>query len=174
MTRTPRHSGVSRRVLLGSAAAALFVARAPVGAWAQAPGASFLSLSERLTGRSGLDAGIAARAFAALSADDPAFAEAADTLARTMEAEGLTDMRDFGAFEARHPDFAPVARSIISAWYLGYTGTPLGEELGDDAQFVTFTGALMFQPTLDATIIPTFARGHTNYWSEPPSTVAQD
>jgi len=39
---------------------------------------------------------------------------------------------------------------------------------------VTFTGALAYEPTADATVIPTYSRGKTNYWVNPPATLAND
>jgi hypothetical protein len=61
------------------------------------------------------------------------------------------------------------ARTITSAFYLGYTGDPDSQAPHDTNGFVTFTGALMWRPTIDATIIPTYARGGTDYWVKPPA-----
>jgi fructose 5-dehydrogenase small subunit len=134
----------------------------------------FLKLSELLTGRASLDMTISARAFAALSAEDAAFPAAALTLSNALQTAGLTDMRGFKDFAAAHADLAPTAMKIISAWYLGYTGRPEGEANHDDARFVAYAGALMYEPTKDVTIVPTYARGHTNYWVNPPKSLATD
>ncbi len=136
--------------------------------------AAFLDLSRILTGRSALDPAIAARALAALTAGDSSFPTQVARLREAIETEGLSDMRHFNSFTLRHPALAPTALTIISAWYLGYTGTPAMNSTQDDAHFVTYAGALMYQPTADATVIPSFSRGRTNYWAEPPATIAKD
>ncbi len=170
---------LGRRSVLG-----LGIAGVTAAAFGICPGAAFaqeaidekafLALSQRLTNRAALDAQISARAFAALSAEDASFPAAALKLSQAMEQAGLTDMRNFKEFAAAHPDLSPTAMKIISAWYLGYTGTPEGEANHDDARFVAFAGALMYEPTKDVTIVPTYARGHTNYWVEPPASLATD
>lgn len=147
---------------------ALAQSEAPISAQA------FLALSERLTMRQSLSPVIASRALECLSAEDPAFpAKAAELDVAAAEA-GLTDMADFAAFAESHPDLQPVAMKIISAWYLGYTGKAEGESTVDTACFVTYAGALMYEPTIDATVIPSYSRGATNYWAEPPATIAND
>lgn len=77
-------------------------------------------------------------------------------------------------FRVAHPEASDIALSIIAAWYLGYAGAPKTDATEDNAQFVTYENALMFRPTVDATVIPSYARGRTNYWAEPPSTIGQD
>lgn len=175
MTKYNKSNGMSRRDVLGTAAMAMFAAGLPLPVLAQGIGEdAFLALSQKLTVRAALDPVIARRALAALSASDPLFAEQAATLGRVMEDENFTDMGRFAEFAARHPDLRPVALSIIKAWYVGYTGTPAAESTVDDARFVSYAGALMYEPTIDATVIPSYARGHTNYWAEPPATLATD
>jgi hypothetical protein len=61
--------------------------------------------------------------------------------------------------------------TIVSAWYLGFTGTPISLRAEDDTGFVTFTEARMYAPTMDATVHPSYARGGLNYWVEPPDFV---
>lgn len=174
-------AGLTRRRLLGSAlalgAGTLVLGGAafrPAFAAGEIAAPDFLALSEFLTGHKGLDAGIADRALAALAAEDAAFPAEAAALKAAIAGDSFSDMRQFAGFAARHPDLQPVAMKIISAWYLGYTGTPSGNSTVDDARFVTYAGALMYQPTIDATVIPSYARGHTNYWAEPPASIARD
>ena len=128
----------------------------------------FLSLSELLTGRQHLDLGIAKRALNALVAVDKQFAAKAKKLNQAIVDAKFVDMTQFDSQFSHDPQLKQIAISIISAWYLGYTGTPEGESNHDNAQYVSYQDALMYQPTLDATIVPTFSRGHTNYWVEPP------
>lgn len=134
----------------------------------------FLALSALLTGRDALDAGIASRALSALKAVDSGFSDKAALLSAAIQQERFTDMAKFDDFAQRHPDLKPVALAIISAWYLGYTGTPEGELNKDNACFVCYETALMYEPTLDVTIVPTFSRGKTNYWGEPPAVLSQN
>jgi len=134
----------------------------------------FLQLSQVLTNRPALDAVTGGRALANLTAEDQAFPAQAAALLRATAAENFTDMRAFKTFIARHEAMRPAAMKIISAWYLGYTGTPSGNSDQDDARFVSYAGALMYQPTSDATVVPSYSRGHTNYWAEPPATLATD
>lgn len=134
----------------------------------------FLHLSQVLTGRPTLDPIIGGRALAALSAEDRRFSAQAGALLQAMTAASFTDMRTFKAFIAGHEALRPVALKIISAWYLGYTGTPAGNSDQDDARFVSYAGALMYQPTIDATVVPTYSRGATDYWAAPPATLATD
>jgi len=136
--------------------------------------AEFLALSQTLTGRSSLNPGIAARAWADLSTEDSDFPRKSKALAAAMRDANFSDMRKFSDFAAAHTDLQPTAMKIISAWYLGYTGTPSMNSTVDDARFVTYAGALMYQPTIDATVIPSYSRGHTNYWFYPPKTIATD
>ncbi len=170
---------MNRRTVIGLGAvslAATMLGLCPVTAFAQQEidEAAFLALSQRLTGRNELNATISARALAALSAGDEAFLKTAMRLAQAIDQFGLTDMRRFRDFAAAHPDLSPAAMKIISAWYLGYTGTPEGEANHDDARFVSFAGALMYEPTIDVTIVPTYARGKTDYWVTPPASLASD
>ncbi len=134
----------------------------------------FLQLSRVLTNRAALDPVTAGRALANLAAEDAGFAAQATALLAAITAEQFTDMRAFKAFIARHEAQRGTAMKIISAWYLGYTGTPSGNSDQDDARFVSYAGALMYQPTSDATVVPSYARGHTNYWAKPPATLATD
>ncbi|QHI95061.1 hypothetical protein GT348_00915 [Aristophania vespae] len=167
--------GLSRRDLLKSSAclgAMLMLCRPSFAAQTQS--FDFLELSEFLTGRKNLNANIAARAYAALTAEDSSFAAKVARLDKTIRHENLHDMTEFSAFASRYPDLQPIAIKIISAWYLGYTGTPSMNILKDDARFVTYENALMYEPTIDATVIPSFSRGHTNYWGKPPSSLATD
>lgn len=165
---------LTRRIVLQSSAAmtALLLFARP--SLAVSDSSDFLQLSQFLTGRTKLSPIIAARAYSALTAEDSGFAEKAKRLQAAIAQDNFTDMSQFAGFAARHPDLQPVAMKIISAWYLGYTGTPSMSILQDDARFVSYQDALMYDPTRDATVVPTFSRGHTNYWVNPPSSLATD
>lgn len=175
---------LSRRELLGGMAAVSAAAFFPwaTRTWADSPGATseqtiqdFLMLSERLTGREALDARIAGRVWQALLDSDERFADRQRVLAQAMDDANLTDMRSFKVFAATQPEaLTQTAVAIISAWYLGFTGSVQGHSATDNTRFITYTGALMFEPTIDATVIPTYSRGHSDYWVDPPASIATD
>lgn len=175
---------LSRRQVLGGMLGLSAASLMPWATWAWASEshqvseqeiADFLALSERLTGRESLDAKIAGRAYNVLMEAGEDFPARQRQLSQAMEQASLTDMRKFKAFaETQNQTVVDTAIAIISAWYLGYTGTPKGHSATDDTRFVTYTGALMFEPTIDATVIPTYSRGRTNYWKNPPETLATD
>lgn len=66
---------------------------------------------------------------------------------------------------------AKTAVELISPLYLGYTGAPSPVKAVDNAKFVTFLDALMYEPTADNSIRPSYARGGPNYWTEIPQGV---
>lgn len=136
--------------------------------------ADFLALSQFLTGKSDLDSAVATRAFLALAETDGHFEENANRLLVAVQDGQLADMEAFDSFATVFPDLRPVAMSIISAWYLGYTGTPAPLDGEDDARFLAYESALMFRPTADATAIPSYTYGRTDYWRQPPASLATD
>lgn len=167
--------GLDRRAFVVSGAVAL----AALGGarWLVAPAAAsdadtFRTLSAFLTDVPDLDPALAARAFGLLTALDAGFPEKAAVLASAVTSSLAPSIDDFLA----HPASSPLAlratmTTIVSAWYLGYTGTPIPLRAEDDTGFVTFTGALMYRATIDATVRPTYARDGLNYWVEPPAFV---
>jgi hypothetical protein len=153
---------VSRRTLLRGALLIGGLAMLPYqrNAFAAAPANDFMRLSLLLTTRTALNSEQGQRLYDALNAGDPKFAPGLQALQQAIAADHFSDMQQFAA--------------IISGWYLGYTGEPVSHTANDPTRFVAFRDALMYQPTLDATVIPTYSRGHTNYWVEPPTTLATD
>lgn len=134
----------------------------------------FLALSQFLTGKPDLNPAVAARAFLALTEADGAFEGHANRLLAAIQKGRLVDMDGFDGFMAVHPDLRSTAMRIISAWYLGYTGTPAPLDGEDDARFVAYESALMFRPTADATAVPSYTRGRTDYWRHAPASLATD
>jgi hypothetical protein len=108
------------------------------------------------------------RAWQQLCALDAGFAQGVERLNAAILQSGAKTM---ALWLAGKPDAAllATARTITSAFYLGYTGDPDSQLPHDTSGFVTFTGALMWRPTIDATIIPTYARGRTDFWVQPPA-----
>ena len=135
----------------------------------------FHFLSLLLTERSELNMGVSKRAFAACSLADPLFPAKMNVLWDKIQSQGLTSVRLLAASPFYQDEgMKDTVQKIVSAWYLGYTGTPVALRATDDTRFVTYTGALAYDPTRDATVIPTYSRGHTNYWAVPPPTLAND
>jgi fructose 5-dehydrogenase small subunit len=179
---TPAASLISvkrRGLLLGIGATAL-VAGMGIEAGAvsapatgQAAPTAFTDISRFITGSKLDDASALDRAWSQLVALDAGFPEAVRHLSDAVKQARLTSMAAFLASPlAKNAALIKTATTITSAFYLGFTGTPVSHRDKDDTGFVTFAGALMWRPTIDNTVIPTFARGKTDYWIEPPSGTA--
>lgn len=140
----------------------------------------FLELSQFLVGRTHLDEIVAGRALSGLTSNDPDFPVKAAVLWKALKADKRADMSGFDASTAQHPEMRTTAVTIISAWYLGYCGkydehaVPATDHPVDNAEYIAYAAALMFAPTIDATVIPSYSRGRTNYWFYPPKTIASD
>lgn len=168
---------VTRRTLLRGALLIGGLSMLPFqpSAFAAAPANDFMRLSLLLTTRKALSSDQGQRLYDALSAGDPKFSGALQALQQAIAADSFSDMGQFASFVQKHdPQVKATAIAIISGWYLGYTGVPVSHVANDPTRFVAFRDALMYQPTLDATVIPTYSRGHTNYWVQPPDTLATD
>jgi hypothetical protein len=173
----PASVALDRRGFIVSGAfalTALYGARWLVAAAEAAPAdaGAFRTLSAFLTGAPELDAEIAARAFGQLTGLDASFPDKAGALAAAVANSDAPSMDDFLAHPASsEAALRATAVTIVSAWYLGYTGTPISLRAEDDTGFVTYTEALQFEPTMDATVRPTYARAGLNYWVDPPPFV---
>ena len=177
MARPEARTHIDRRAFVVSGVFALTLfggARWLVGTAEAAPAdaAGFRGLSAFLTGHPDLDDAISARAFGQLTELDASFPDKASALAAAVAGSDAPSMDDFLAHPASNdPALRATAATVVSAWYLGYTGTPVALRAEDDTGFVTFTGALQFATTMDATVRPTYARDGLNYWVEPPPFV---
>lgn len=134
----------------------------------------FYRLSQFLTQRDALSPLVSARALHGLVAEDSDFPNKLQAVERALQQQPIQNSDQLNGHPLMQQPEGQTVRKIISAWYLGYTGTPISLRAKDSTRFVTYTDALMFQPTLDATVIPTYSRGHTNYWTIPPATIQQD
>jgi hypothetical protein len=172
---------LSRRQLLKSGAYLTgFAALNPILSWGVTPSpasdtSAFYQLSLLLTGRKQLSPVITQRALHCLSEDDPQFPAKMQRLSQAIAAAKITETDQLNGHAIMSAEeTGTTAKKIVSAWYLGFTGTPVSLRAVDNTRFVTYTDAMMFTPTLDATIIPTYSRGHTNYWTQPPATIKND
>lgn len=176
---TDAAAGLSRRQFmlgsawfLGAAAVPNFVVKAAsVLASPQDQYAQFLELSHFLLGAYPLNEQVAHRIHTALSGRDPAFGQEVAGQLALCRAKAWADVEAYrvSAHFLDQGDSRRLALSIISAWYLGYVGTPSGNTAHDDAQFITYTQALMYQPTAQTLVIPSYVKWGTNYWAQPPA-----
>lgn len=166
----PVFSRLKRRDLLLGFASTLLLAGVAAGgagrlladpAPASVPPA-FIAMSRFVTGSSLLDDATVLRAWTQLLALDAAFPAAVDRLRNAVRDAKVADMKAMLASPlGKDAGLMATVRTITATWYLGYTGEKTG--------FVTFAGALMWRPTIDATVIPTYSRGATDFWVDPPA-----
>ncbi|HDR9875549.1 sugar dehydrogenase complex small subunit [Burkholderia cenocepacia] len=64
------------------------------------------------------------------------------------------------------PELRATALAIIEAFYTGSVGH------GGQARMVGYETALMFEPTSDVTVIPTYIRARPEYWTARPAADA--
>lgn len=131
--------------------------------------ADVVQAARLLTGRPALPEVIIARAQAFQSELDPTFPDRLATFAQALAKGGATDREAIIA--ALSDADAATAIQLISPLYLGYTGAPSTTKAVDNAKFVTYLDALMYEPTADNLLRPSYARGGPNYWTETPEGV---
>ncbi|MHC1479539.1 sugar dehydrogenase complex small subunit [Frateuria aurantia] len=115
-----------------------------------------------LTG-SDIDAAVLLRGRRALVAADPDFERDWRQLRQSMLAQRIQDadaLATAALFQQETP--RKTALAIISAFYLGHAGS------NPEQALVSYEQALMYPPTLDVTVIPTYARGQYNDWVAAP------
>lgn len=114
---------------------------------------SFMTLSQRLTGRSNLDPRIGQRLFQALAQRDTALKQ---SLAELIERLG-------DAPDSWNERQQWLARQILGGWYLG--------QVGDDtsATVVTYEQALMFRAVDDVLVIRSYCPNKPGFWAAQPT-----
>lgn len=135
---------------------------------------SFMDISRLLTNHKEIDAGLAHVAWSALVLRAHNFSEGYEALQAALVKKGISDYRQYANSDiAKDPDLHAIAVALVGAWYLGRVGEvkPRSE---DGPAFISYTGALMWQPTIDVTVIPTYSRGQPGFWAEKPASVATD
>ena len=163
--------GVSRRSLLrGSVTLGLAALVGSVTPWqsvfaAQASHEDFLLLSQFLVSRP-LNPVLAARYYAALDKRAPNFSTNVIALKQLIDAQGFKHVDDYLAQASPDASLKTTAVSIVSAWYLGIVGEPA------DAELVSYSLALMYQPTHGILAIPTYGGGPASWGPQP--TAIQD
>jgi hypothetical protein len=132
---------------------------------------AFRAVSGLLTGKPALDITLAERAYSQLRALDSDFPQKVAALAELARSSGAKTVDALLTSRGDETSRATIV-TVVSAWYLGFTGTPISLRAEDSTGFVTFTKALMYEPTIDATVRPSYARAGTDYWIDPPPFVA--
>lgn len=123
-------------------------ASATAGALSNAPASldAFMTLSQALTGKTGLDRDIAERLFAALQKSTPDLAQRVPQLAGA-----------FAAGTSNEADQA-LALKILEGWYVGLV----------DNAVVTYEGALMYQVVSDTLIVRSYCPNKPGFWAAKP------
>jgi hypothetical protein len=174
---SPAPATFRRRDLLAGTGAVAFLAGLGISIDAllaqsanAAPSAEFEHVSRFVTDASLSDKEEMKRAWSQLVTLDRQFPDAVRRLSAAIKGAGMTAMSQFVASPlAKDEALFATARTVTAAWYLGHTGSAATATKKDTSQFVTFTGAIMWRPTIDATVIPTYSRGKTDFWVQPPA-----
>lgn len=141
---TPSLCTTRRYVLVGGGTLALAIATGWPGSVnaATIDPETFVTLSQKLTGKQDLDA------------------EYVSQFLRAFEAVGKGgDLASLAAGE----DHPQLANEIVAAWYTGVSPDPASEEV------VTYTEALMW-PAMSYTKPMGYCGGAMGYWADPPAT----
>jgi hypothetical protein len=133
---------MTRRDAILAAAAAAVAGGLPAVAQAEVTVVEFMALSQRLTGSSGLDQGVAGTYLGAFLA-----AGQGPELRKLVDASGAPA--------------SPLADAIVAAWYSGLYQTAAGPAVGD------FGGALVWS-ALAFSKPPGECGGETGYWASAP------
>lgn len=107
---------------------------------------AFMTLSQSLTGKSGLDLAVGARLVAALQKKTPDLAQRVPQIAGALASGSLK------------PDDEALALKILTAWYMGVV----------DDTVVTYEQALMFSVVSDTLVIRTYCPNKPGFWASKP------
>jgi len=125
--------------------------------------ADFIALSQFLVSRPANPV-LASRYYAALARRAPNFAGNVTALKQLIADKQLKHVDEYLALADADPSLKATAVSIISAWYLGIVGE------GADAQMISYSEAMMYQPTHATLIIPTYGGGPATWGAKPADT----
>ncbi|WP_063533920.1 sugar dehydrogenase complex small subunit [Burkholderia sp. MSMB1589WGS] len=120
--------------------------RALAGAPSAAPLDAFMTLSEALTGKTGLNRAVGERLLRALQKGSFEFGDGLPKLAGALAANTLT------------PDQEALALRILEAWYLGIV----------DNVVVTYEEALMFGVVSDTLVVRSYCPNKPGFWADKP------
>jgi fructose 5-dehydrogenase small subunit len=125
---------------------------------------AFVALSQKLTGRSRLNAVLAQRAYDALSKADHRFAQHVATLNTWLHTHGgVPSDTVIAALQTETPALANTVAAVVRAWYVGLVGEM------PDVKVIAYESALMFDPVRDVLTVPSYCRDIPFYWSQKPT-----
>ena len=125
---------------------------------------AFVALSQRLTGRTSLDAALGRRIYDALAQADGAFAQNVAALNAWLKTHGgVPSDTVTAALQAENPRLAKAVGQVMRAWYLGLIGDR------PTMKVVAYERALMFDSVSDVLTIPSYCRDVPFYWSKKPA-----
>ncbi|HUO21571.1 MAG TPA: sugar dehydrogenase complex small subunit [Caulobacteraceae bacterium] len=153
-----------RRFLAGSTALTAVLTMTGMTAAAAdlaAPPADVAALAAFLTGKSDLSSEMVRKAYEGLRAQEPGFDQRLAMLGERIRAAGLADVEAFKASAlAGEPSLMATATALIGALYTGRVGHDWR------GHFVAYQDALMYRPTADVTVVPTYSRRPSGYWAQ--------
>lgn len=165
---------VQRRRLMKLSAGAALAAALPAGmlmaraavAPEALPARDFAGVAAYLTCRKALPARYVQSVYDGLVAQDHAFPARLRALVVAIDT-GTQPLEAFvKTLGIAAPELHTTALAVIEAFYTGSVGH------GGQARMVGYETALMFEPTVDITVIPTYIRARPEYWTERPAVDA--
>lgn len=170
---TEDRSAISRRAFLSVAMAASFLAgtqnlfaQQQTGSETPVSADDLHALSIAVIGKTADDRPLSDAFHKAFGEANPSFLLRASALSAQMKAAGLTTPAAFSASPlAKDPVLHATAIGLTAAWYLGHVAHDDHDDHGG-GQVVAYEKALMWAPTADVTVIPSYSRGAPNYWAE--------
>lgn len=117
----------------------------------------FMVVSQFLTHRS-LSPLLGQRYYQALLRHHTDFPPLLAELAKTLALHHFTHVDDFLAATPQTDAMWQTAKTIISAWYTGLVGE------GNSLELIAYADAIMYQPTKDILVVPTYGGGPF-YWA---------
>jgi hypothetical protein len=151
-------SGMMAYVPFRSVFAAADTATAPAASAATT--AAFQKLSQFLTSRP-LDAVLAQRYYAALKKRNPALDQSVAALNALVDKSKLAHVDDYLTLPDVDKDLDTCAKTIVKSLYLGVVGDD------ENAELIAYKEALMYKPTEDVLVVPTYGRGAEAWGSKP-------
>jgi hypothetical protein len=126
---------------------------------------AFVTLSQRLTGRSSFDTLLGQRIYDALARSDNQFAQHVAALNTWLQGHGgVPSDTVTQALQVEQPELAKSVGAIMRAWYLGLVGEM------PQVNVVAYEKALMFDPVKDVLTVPSYCRDVPFYWTQKPLT----
>ncbi|SOT43889.1 sugar dehydrogenase complex small subunit [Burkholderia cenocepacia] len=159
-----------RRRLVKLSAGAALAAALPAGMLiaraATVPLRDFAGVAAYLTRRSALPSRYVQSVYDGLVEQDREFPARLRALAVAIGTGTQPVDRFVRTLGVAAPELRATALAIIETFYTGSVGH------GGQARMVGYETALMFEPTSDVTVIPTYIRARPEYWTARPATDA--